>query len=31
MYNVFLDRKYGDRELAIMFSGKVRVYAFTFG
>ncbi len=31
MYNVFTDKKYGERELALIFSGKVRVYSFTFG
>jgi thiol-disulfide isomerase/thioredoxin len=31
MYNVFKDKKYGDRELKIVFKGKVKVYAFTFG
>ncbi len=31
MYKVFQDKKYGDRELALIFNGKVRVYAFTFG
>lgn len=31
MYNVFRDKKYGDRDLTIVFKGKVRVYAYTFG
>jgi thiol-disulfide isomerase/thioredoxin len=31
MYNVFKDKKYGDRELSIVFHGKVRVYVYTFG
>jgi thiol-disulfide isomerase/thioredoxin len=31
MYNVFKDKKYGDRELSVTFNGKVRVYAYTFG
>ncbi|HSB46435.1 MAG TPA: redoxin family protein [Candidatus Bilamarchaeum sp.] len=31
MYNVYKDKKYGDRELKVVFKGKVRVYAFTFG
>ena len=31
MYSVFKDRKYGERELKVVFRGKVRVYAFTFG
>jgi len=31
MYNVFKDKKYGDHELSVTFSGKVRVYAYTFG
>jgi hypothetical protein len=31
MYNVFRDKKYKERELRVDFSGKVRVYAYTFG
>jgi hypothetical protein len=31
MYTVFKDKKYGERELALIFNGKVRIYAFTFG
>jgi thiol-disulfide isomerase/thioredoxin len=31
MYSVYKDKKYGDRELKIVFKGKVKVYAFTFG
>jgi thiol-disulfide isomerase/thioredoxin len=31
MYNVHQDKKYGEHELALMFYGKVRVYAYTFG
>lgn len=31
MYNVFSDKKYRERELQIVFRGKVRVYALTFG
>lgn len=31
MYNVFKDKKYGDRELSVTFNGKVRVYVYTFG
>ncbi len=33
LYNVFTDKngKYGERELAVVFQGPVRVYAYTFG
>ena len=31
MYNVFKDKKYKQRDLGIVFKGKVRVYVFTFG
>lgn len=31
MYTIFRNKKYGDRELTIVFNGPVRVYAFTFG
>lgn len=31
MYNLFKDRRYKERELRVVFKGKVRVYAFTFG
>jgi thiol-disulfide isomerase/thioredoxin len=31
MYTVFQDKKYLEGELSIVFKGKVRVYAFTFG
>lgn len=31
MYNVFKNKKYKDRELGIVFHGKVRVFVYTFG
>jgi len=31
MYTIFTDKKYGERELSVIFHGKVRVYAYTFG
>ncbi len=31
MYTVFDDRKYAERELSLVFSAPVRIYAFTFG
>lgn len=31
MYTVFQDKKYKDRELSVVFKGKVRFYVFTFG
>ncbi len=31
MYNVYKDKAYRERELRLSFSGKVRVYVFTFG
>lgn len=31
MYTVFRAREYGDRELVLAFSGKARVYCYTFG
>ncbi len=31
MYNVFKSKKYGERELSLVFHGKVRVFVYTFG
>jgi hypothetical protein len=31
MYTIFQDKRYQDRELSVVFGGKARVYAFTFG
>jgi thiol-disulfide isomerase/thioredoxin len=31
MYKVHKDKKYGEHELKVIFKGKVKVYAFTFG
>ena len=31
MYTVFKDKKYKERDLGIVFKGKVRIYVFTFG
>ncbi len=31
MYTVYQDKKYSERKLTLVFGGKVRVYAFTFG
>ena len=31
MYNVFRDKSYRERELKLVFSGKARVYVYTFG
>lgn len=31
MYNILKDKRYNERELEIVFNGKVRVFAFTFG
>jgi thiol-disulfide isomerase/thioredoxin len=31
MYNVFSDKRYGERELRVDFDGRVRVFAYTFG
>lgn len=31
MYNLFKTKAYADRELSIIFKGKVKVYVFTFG
>jgi hypothetical protein len=31
MYNLFKDKKYRERDLSLVFHGKVRVFVFTFG
>ena len=31
MYSVYKKKKYEEHEISIVFHGKVRVYAFTFG
>ncbi len=31
MYNVFRDKRYGEHEMKLVFSGKARVYVYTFG
>ena len=31
MYTAYQDKKYAEKEISVVFEGKVRVYAFTFG